>query len=204
MTTSTPSQTTTAGQIDKAVSNYRALLEKHSREFSSEAVQVALGQPKLAEDQLVVFRKHVEALSDPIVRRVTVNRARSLKEAIDATGREQYLNNEVVTSAPRGNSDEVEVIFFKLGRYVSDAELEKEFDLRDLTPVDPHSLTAINQADPTFADNHPNGTHWQDADKKWCYAAFGRYVVGRDVRVLRGGGDWNDSWWFAGVRKVSK
>jgi hypothetical protein len=44
----TPSKLTTDGQIDKAIANYRVLLEKHRKEFNAEAVQIVLGQSELA------------------------------------------------------------------------------------------------------------------------------------------------------------
>ena len=56
-------------------------------------------------------------------------------------------------------------------------------------------------ADPAFADDHPNFTHWQDADGKWCYAAFRRWGGERCVRVDRDGGGWGDDWWVAGLRE---
>ncbi len=37
----------TNGQIDKAVANYRAMLEKNSKNFDSGSVQIVLGQPEL-------------------------------------------------------------------------------------------------------------------------------------------------------------
>lgn len=58
----TPSKMT-KGQIDKAVANYRAMLEKHSDDFNSEAVQTVLGQSELAEEQFGIFRKRVEVFS---------------------------------------------------------------------------------------------------------------------------------------------
>ena len=105
--------------------------------------------------------------------------------------------------------------------YISDDDLEKEFELRGLKPADPISVAAVNEADPAFADEKPHGTHWKDAKGKWCYAAFhrwdddGRHVLvnrydsdwldrwgdGREVNICRSDDDWDDYWWFAGVRK---
>lgn len=196
------SKTTTAGQIDKAVGNYRALLEKHSREFDSEAVQSVLGQPELANRMLAVFRQLVEMVSNLIVRLVKVNRTRTPQQALDATGRKPYTYRKVVDSMPKGVGEEAEVVFFNLGRYVTDDELEKEYELRGLKPADPYSLAAVNEADPAFADENPNGTHWKDADGKWCFAAFSRWCDGgRGVSVLRHDHGWDVDWWFVGLRK---
>ena len=114
----TPSKITTTGQIDKAVANYRTLLEKHSREFNTEAVQLVLGQSELAGEQFVVFRRRVEMMSNTIVRIAKVNRTRTPQEAIEATGRVQYTDRTVVDAMPKGDlsgqeGDEVEVVFFK-------------------------------------------------------------------------------------------
>lgn len=202
-TTMNPSKKeTTERQINKAVANYRAMLEKHSPEFDGEAVQAVLGQPELAEEQFKLFRKRVEALGGMIVRRVKVNRVRTGQQALDATGRKQYTDRKVVDAMPQGKGEEVEVVFFKVGRYVSDADLEKEYELRGLNPADPYSLAAVNEADNAFADEKPNGTHWKDAEGKWCFATFNLWRVERRVNVRRNFGlVWSVGWWFAGLRK---
>ena len=189
------------GQINKAVASHRALLEKYAPQFDAVAVQQVLGDPEYVAEQVAVLRKRVEAVSGLIVHHVTVNRTRSPQEAIDATGRSKYLTDSVVASMPQGMGDEAEVFFFKLGRYISDADLDKEYELRGLKPADPYTLAAVNEADPAFADDHPNSTHWEDVDGKWCYAAFDRLDDERGVDVDRSGGEWGGAWWFAGCRK---
>lgn len=136
-----------------------------------------------------------------IVRRATVDLSLTGKQALDATGRVQYVNDSVVAEMPRGTSTEVEVHFFKLDRHVSCAYLVKEYERRGLEPVDPFSLAAMNQADPAFADDHPNGTQWIDAKNKFCHEAFYDWNGKRSVNVSRIGDVWVDDWWFAGVRK---
>ena len=197
----TPSNQTTLGQIDKAVANYRAMLEKHAPNFNSETVQQVLGDPALATEQLEVFRKKVEVQSAMIMRTVKVNRNRSAKEALSATSRTQYVSDSVVKAMPNGTAEEVEVCFFKLGRYVSMTDLEKEYELRVLEAVDPYALAAINEADPLFADEKPNATQWKDAKGNWCYAIFYRGDDERNLNVSQNENDWSGSWWFAGVRK---
>ena len=203
----TPSKAMTSGQIDKAVALYRALLEKHSGELNGEAVQTVLGQSELAGEQLAVFRRRVEAVSNLIVRRVKVNRTRTPQEALDATGRTQYMDREIVDGMPKGEGEEVEVVFFKpdlshRNGLISDDDLETEFALHGLKPADPYSVAAVNEADHAFADERPHGTHWKDARGKWCFAAFSQWNDDeRDVRVDRFGSRWIDSWWFAGLRK---
>jgi len=197
----------TDGQIDKAVANYRALLVKHVSEFLSEPAQVVLGQPELASDTVAVFRRRVEAISNLIVRHVKVNRNRTPQEILDATGRKQYTDSVVVSGMPRGEGEEVEVFFFQpdksvyVNGLISDDELEKQYELRNLKP-DPYSMATANEADPAFANSHPNGTHWKDPSGKWCFIAFNRWHGdGRYVDVDRNGNDWHDYWWFGGARK---
>ncbi len=195
--------TTTDGQISKAVGNYRTLLEKHAPEFGVEAVQQGLGHPNLAIEMFALFRKYVETFAKMIVWVVSgIDRTLTPQQVLEATGRKQYTDKDVVTTMPRGIGEEKEITFFRLDRQVSDDDLEKEYLLRGLKPADPYALAKCNQDDSAFADTHPNTTHWKDENGKWCFAAFCQWRGGgRDVRVGRGGGRWDDGWWFAGVRE---
>lgn len=199
----TPSEKTmTTGQIDKAVAQYRAMLEKHAFQFAAEPTQQVLGDPGLAKSQFELFQVRVEAVSNLIIRHVAVYRHQTPQSVLDVTGRKTYINASVVKTMPRGEGAEVEVSFFRVGRDLSDPDLDKEYTLRGLIPADPYSLAAVNQADPAFADDHPNATHWQDADGNWCYAIFSRWDGERYVNVSRRDGAWGDRWWFSGLRKA--
>jgi hypothetical protein len=206
----TPSKTTTDGQIDKAVSNYRALLEKHAKEFGAEAVQVVLGQSEFADAQFAVFRRHVEVISNLIiVSAVVVDCGRSPQQALEVTGRVQYTDRKVVENMPKAPAVLAEIVFFKpdlskRNGCISDDDLEKEYALRGLEPVDPISLTALNEVTPAFADETPHGTHWKDAYGNWCFAAFDHRYGKRYVYVDCNDNDWDGDWWFAGVRKRSQ
>lgn len=158
----------------------------------------------LAVEMVAAVCRRVGAVSDMIVRHVTVDRTRTPQAVLDATGRRQYTDNGVVKTMPRGDGKEVDVYLFPVRHYISDDDLEKEFERRILIPADPYSLAAVNQDDPAFADDHPNGTHWKDSRGEWCYAAFdadfGQWGGGRYVCVRHLGGR-NRSCWFAGLRK---
>ncbi len=200
----------TEKQVERAVEIFRAQLRKHAPELSSDAVQHVFGQSELGREWLEVLRTRVEAISNLIVRLVKkVNRSCSPQEMLDATGRKQYTDRKVVDSMPHGEGDEAEVVFFKpdlseRDGYISDDDLEKEYELRGLIPADPYSVARVNTDDLTFADEKPHGTHWKDADGKWCFAAFVLWGDGRSVGVSRDGSGWGDGWWFAGVRKAAK
>lgn len=137
-----------------------------------------------------------------IVIRVTPDFTLSSKQALDATGRAQYADDDVIDIMPKATEEgEKEVVFFKVGVYQSDEQLEQAYAKRQLIPCDPHTLCKVNENDPAFADSHPNGTHWKDDDGKWYYAAFLQWGDERGVRVDRRVSDWIDGWWFAGLRK---
>ncbi|HWQ60220.1 MAG TPA: hypothetical protein VN420_03660 [Candidatus Fimivivens sp.] len=190
----TPSKEMTQRQIDEAVANYRALLEKHVNEFDAAAAQRALGQSELADEQFAAFRRRVEMFSNLIVRRTKVNRRLSSRAALAATGRKQHTDDGVMNGMPFGGDDEVDVVFFypELWEYtrpgfMSDDDLEKALARRGLEN-DPRAVIAANAADPLFADNHPNGAHWKDASGAWCFLVFDRWDgqpcvdVGSDAR----------------------
>lgn len=204
METMTPStEPITDEQIGKVSEVLTAKLKKHRKQLPRNLSQHVLGAKNstLWDELFTVFQKHVDAISNMIVRTVKVNRTQSPQEMLNATGRKQYANSDVVATIPRGEGEEKEVFFFKLDRYVSDDELEKEYELRGQKPADPYSLAKVNQDDPAFADTHPNGTHWKDESGNWNFSAFFRGSDERNVFVSRSSFEWDHYWWFAGVRK---
>jgi len=194
------------GQIENAVCKLRDAMRKHRSEIGLYAAQRVLGIENLGMILFAPFLERAEALSNLIFRRVTVDRSRSPQEALNATGHTQYTDRTVVDAMPKGDCDEVLVVFFKpdlsnRNGFISDDDLEKEFELRGLKPADPYSLAAVNEADTAFSDEHPHGTHWKDSDGNWCCATFGRWSDERRMGVYHYVIDWNDDWWFAGIRK---
>lgn len=196
------------GQIETAVEQFRAAMRKHRDEVQKEAVQQTLGMENLGMRMFAVFRELAEAVSNLVVRHVKVDRTKTPQQMLDATGRKQYTDADVVKSMPKGEGNEGDIFFFKprpeaydKNGLIRDDNLEKEFEFHGFKPCDPYKLAQVNADDPSFADERPNGTHWQDANGKWCHTAFGRWGGGRSVGVYRGGYVWYDSWWFAGLRK---
>ncbi|HSX24645.1 MAG TPA: hypothetical protein VLG69_01630 [Candidatus Andersenbacteria bacterium] len=207
MTPSADRKLMTDGQIDKAVEAYRAMLRKHRNELGAEATQQVLGSDNYLNEQVGVFRRHIEAVSNFIVRHVKVDRSRTPQQAIKATGRVLYLNDSVVETMPKEEGEEADVCFFEpepseytRPGFINDDDLQKALERRGLVH-DPIAVAAANEEDPAFADKHPNGTQWKDANGKWCYATFRRWRDERRVDVFRGGNGWGDGWLFAGVRK---
>ena len=209
----TPSQTAvlevmTDGQIDKLTDNIRATLRKTRGRFSAANVQQALERGRLDAKvttavEMAVQQAIAEA-SDIIICIVPrLDRTRTPQQVLDATKRRQYTDSDVVTTMPSGGtgiSENVTVEFFKLGKNVSDNKLAKAYEKHGLVP-DPYAQAAVNEADPVFSDEHPNGTHWKDKDGNWCFATFDRSDGERNVGVSRFDVGWGGGWWFGGVRK---
>lgn len=198
-------------QAGRITDRFQTRCRKEGNTLPKPIVQIILEDEGdvLAQEMFEVLRKRVERRANIIVRRVKVDRTRTTKEALTATGRKQYVTDEVVITMPKGNGEEVELHFFKpnlseRGGYISDDDLKKEFELRNLDPADPISIAAFNEADPVFADEKPHGTHWKNAEGKWRYAAFSRWGGERRVHVDQDGNGWHDYWWFVGVRKSPK
>jgi len=97
---------------------------------------------------------------------------------------------------------EVEVVFFVLSGCMNSLMLEEEYEKRDLEPADPYSLTAVNMADPSFSDKHPNGTIWQPPGCRIRSMFFNRHEnMGRRVMVGVHDYDFHVGEWCAGIRK---
>lgn len=197
-----PLKPATEGQIGKTAELLTAVLRKNNKGISSKSLQKVLEMNggQLAHELFSVVRKYVDAQDNIIVRVVKVNRNRSAEEALRATSRESYFDDDVVASAPKGKAEEVELILFHVGGYISNNDLEKEYKLRGLELADLHSVAALNESDPAFADEHPNGIHWKDKNGKWCFIIFSVWCDKRTVFVDSNNEDSCD-WWFVGVRK---
>ncbi|KKP80064.1 MAG: hypothetical protein UR80_C0039G0003 [Parcubacteria group bacterium GW2011_GWB1_35_5] len=194
----TPS--TTIGQIDKAVANYRAMLEKHAHEFSAEAVQTVLGQSELAGEQFAVFRKRVEMASKMVVRHFKVDRTKTPAGLLAACKRVPwYIDEAVLANMPMDGPEEGDLVFFPLERNTPVADISRALDEQGLIP-DYAAQMQVNADDPAFADEHPNGMQWGG---KNSYACFRRFSGERKVSVDRNDHDWGGDIWFAGRRKVS-
>ncbi|MGI9118120.1 MAG: hypothetical protein ACR2IQ_01050 [Minisyncoccia bacterium] len=198
----TPSnESVSEDQITKFNQNVTARLIKNKAEIPKNIFQLILGDSTLIDEVFTSIRKRVDAIADMIIRTVKVNRNRSAKEALNATGRAQYVNDDVVATMPMGAGEEVDMCFFKVSRTISCNNLQKEYDLRGIES-DPIAQMAYNEANPEFADSQPNATQWKDANGKWCYAAFFRWGGDeRGVGVDRFDRGFDDGWWFGGVRK---
>lgn len=78
--------------------------------------------------------------------------------------------------------------------------IEREYEKRGLEP-DPIALAAVNEVNPTLADEHPNGAPWRGEDGAWNYIACHMANGGRYVYVHPSIIPWYGGWLFAGRRK---
>ena len=123
------------------------------------------------------------------------------RKQLEATGRTLYIDNEVLASAEGGVSKGA-LEFFKIGKYESDDELEEEYASRNLVPATISDLIRFDKENREKLDEMAYvGTHWKNADGKWCFAAFSGWSGEHHVSVDRYGDGWGGGWWFAGVRK---
>lgn len=207
MATSATTQSITNGQIGQIQDRLATKLRESNLPMKGvQAVLSAPGAGKVIEGMVAVLRKFVEMAVNMIVRIAYPNRKLTPRKALEATGRNLYVDDQVLANMPRGKGKKAEVVFFKpdlslRGGCICDDDLEKEYELRGLKPADPYSLAKVNQDDPAFADSRPNCTHWKDTDGKWCYASFGGYGEERGVGCGRRVVAWVADWSFAGLRK---
>lgn len=203
----TPFKPATGEQIGKLADIVTARLKKYSNQFSSIHFQEILSDYKLIDEiHASVCRRilRIEARTGMIVRIVKVYRTRSNREALNATRRHQYLNLSVVDNAPQAKDKEAEVVLFKLAPHITScscSDLDKEYNLRGLSPADLQTICALNEQDPSFADEYPNCTQWKNKEGNDCYASFrcvdGKRGAGIDENTF----GWSDDWWFVGLRK---
>ena len=197
----------TDGQIENAVNKLRDAMRKHRSSITSDVAQQVLGVENLGMMMFTPFRERASGLEPHHPQ------GQSESQSLSARGtrchrRVQYTDRKVVDSMPKGEGDEVEVVLFKPEPWeyiksgcISDDDLKKAYERRNSKPADPYSVAAVNEADPTFADEKPQGTRWKDAKGQLVFRRVRPLVRRAQVSVLRLGFDWSDGWWFAGVRK---
>lgn len=189
----------TDGQIENVCGKLRDALRKHREEITSDAAQKALGTDNIGMCMFAPFREQAEKLSEMIVHRVRVNRTQTRQQAVDATGRVQYVNSDVLAEMPDGEGEEVDVCFFPLQHYTNVKDTQKAIEEHGLKP-DPRAVAKVNEDDTSFADSHPNFTQWLDSKRRHCYLTCSRWRGGgRFVSVDRCEYDWYGIWWVGGV-----
>ena len=104
--------------------------------------------------------------------KVKVDRKRTTRQAIAATGMKRYVNPDAINAIQQGGCEEIEVFFFRLsGNTIENDELANEYEKRGLMP-DPIAQMAVHEAYPEFTAQYRHGTQWKDENGKWCFAVF--------------------------------
>lgn len=191
----------TTGQIDKVVSSFRALLEKHSKEIDQDLAQKALGDKRLVDDMVSTFYRYVDLERPMIVLNAKVDISLNPAQFLATIDAQKNFGLEDLKLMPRTKISEVEVCFFKLHRYVSNESLDEEYELRGLDPADPISQIAVNIANPWFIKKHSNATQWNPGLDNYFSTimwGFGKPVINIGVSNTVGFGN---HWWFAGIPK---
>ena len=195
----------TDGQIKDLSKKIAEVARKHRKDVSQKAAGQALGVPNVGTMMFAIFRQLADAMSNLIVHRVKVDRTRTPQQALDACGRKQYGNSEVVATMPAGKGKNVRLTYFKPDKSAYDnngwlkpGALDEEYKKRGLK-ADPQAQIDDNAANPNFADKTPNACQWTDKDGNHCCATFIRWRGEPGVGVDRHEGGWRGGWSFAGV-----
>ncbi len=193
-------------QIAKLQEMFGASLRK-ANPFSDEAQDLIENhwdelEEELKEMCIAAINCVLERMKNVIVHHVkNVNRDHAPQQMLDALGRKQYTDREVVEAMPHGQGEGADIYFLPVGRDISDDDLEKQYQSDGWVAADPYLVAAVNKEDFALADKCPNFAHWKNAQGKWCHLACYRYGGERSVFVycLRGG--WSCRWSVAVVRK---
>ena len=215
-TSSTSKNAITHGNVTK-FNNLFTLGLRKSRLSGKKVQAVSKAQASALADEFVrLIRVYVQETSKMITRSAQVNRTRTPEEMLIATNPHE-LNIDTncgmfpgrsvdIESVPRGEGSETEVVFFraKLPEYFDTKYLDKEYALRGLVAADPYSLSAVNEADPSFSGKYPNVTYWGNSWREATYLHF--FVSGNRGRVADMGVNWRSEYppkyyWFAGHSK---
>lgn len=177
---------------------------------AKETQQVLESQASILTYRFIAdLRARVEAVSKMIMLRIEVNRESTPEEMVKTSHRNKLTMDEAIAAIPREAGKSVNLFFFQPddsaygeNGVISDDSLAKEYELRGLVP-DPRAQFAANEADPAFADDHPNGCIYKTAAGTWCFMSFYLTYPGKEryVHVSQYGTGWKKGckWWFAGV-----
>lgn len=163
----------------------------------------------LVNELLSVIRTRAEAIGDLLVRKVPKSIDTTYFVVPEQTN--EWWPGFVRVLPPIRAVTGDYVYFFRVRQTkhhdMADDEVEREYRKRELIPIDPRTLAAINQNGPAFRKRFVNGTHWKDAHGEWCYVNFWGDLqgAGHSIHSLDWKGTdnnpraWMPDTWFAGV-----
>ena len=196
-------QEMTAGQINKAVSNFRALLEKHAPKFSADVVQAVLGDPGFAQAQLALLKSHIEARTG--IRNLTLAEPFDFDtigvETANQLGRDFYGDADILSTCPKPvGMHTVSITLWEESGSLSCRTLDVRYTEKGLAP-NPWHLVAFALKQPDFADKRSIVTQWKDSNGNFCCAIFRQWRGRRKLHVYRNDNGWNDRCLFSGSGK---
>lgn len=187
-------------QIGKVQDLFGAELVKANHPKNAFQMMLEKRGKDLAGELAAVVAKFVAMVANLVVRVVTgIRRDRTPREALEATGRQLYVNDDVVASMPKGEGEFAELAYYKPDRYFSSNQAALDGLAEDgWEPVDdPVAVIADMEANPAFADDRPVAVLWKDAQGRICWMVFLRWYDERHVGVYRYDSAWDERWWFA-------
>lgn len=198
--TQSEESTISNGQIGQLMDRLGTQLRSSGLSASATGIVLAMPGAPAIDEMLAVFRKHVEAHTGLITRRVSVDPTRSNRHVFAATGRPHRIREETIEAMPRGKGGEIEVVLFKGKQGQEPKDIRDEYRLRRLRPVDPITLAILNEADPAFSKEYPNITQWHDSFD-YCFLLFCEGTAELVAVSRRTGNSTYDAWWWAGIRE---
>ena len=166
------------------------------------AVQMDIDDPKEVLRRINSGDWIVTEKEKKVIHVTNINRTQTPLEAIKATRRNQYLNDEVVKNIPMGieYGESVTLEVFKPGKYQTAKQIDEWYEKEGLVP-DPIALLKHLEDNPEAADSKSLAVQWKDNDGNYCYLTLDVWLDGRGVNVSQNSYDWNDDWSFVGLRK---
>lgn len=134
-----------------------------------------------------------------VVGSVPVDRTRTPQQTFEALQREEpglILHLKVMAAMPRVEGG-FSATFVNLGCYVSCCELDEKLAKEGWGLIrDPQGLAELNEANPVFADAHPNGTQWPYVDRTYAYVDFRFWNGAKFVVCSYRDDSWGKDVWF--------
>lgn len=142
-----------------------------------------------------IFRQHVEARMNTIIRIVTIDPSRTPIECVDATARVKYGRINLVKKMSRSPGGRVKLEGVKLDKWTSVADVSAWQNASGYRAATFDEVLKLHKNDPSFADKRPNFTQEKDVDGKFTFVACDRWRSGkRRVVVSQNDSGWDVGW----------
>ncbi len=200
MSTTNTSEQTQVKATDAQVGHVKDLITGKLRSLDNEQIQ------PIIEDG-GEFQRRFAAMLDGLVGEltntytVTVNYDQTLDEAVVAVNPDYKYVSVENSQIPRNGTgtQEVKLILFNIGEYVSQKQLDAELEKRGLE-FDPMATLALGAQFPELQRSKPYASTWKDGDQYYS-VYLDEDGDERGLGVDQDVNDWNDVWWFAARRK---